>query len=71
VFYLSYVEQVNYLEGCSISKLIGIGSSDRMWTSITSIVKIMRRISLKGLPVVLVTKIYIFSQELTSNIVLL
>jgi hypothetical protein len=37
VFYLSYVEQVNYLEGCGISRWIGIGSRhDRTWTSVTS-----------------------------------
>jgi len=34
---LSYVEQVNYLEGCGISRWIVIGSSDRTWTSGTSI----------------------------------
>lgn len=37
VFYLSYVEQVNYLEGCGVSRWIGIGISDRTWTSVTSI----------------------------------
>jgi len=33
---LSYVEQVNYLEGCGYSRWIGSGSHDRMWTSVTS-----------------------------------
>lgn len=37
VFYLSYVEEVNWLERCGISRWFGIGSSDRMWTSVTSI----------------------------------